>query len=80
MNKRSRKTFFLDNQEYDVEKLSDEADELYKRLSFVQFRLHDMRNNMALLQKAKNAYINDIKREGLKIRTGIDLSEIFDGD
>ena len=80
LNKRSEKTFTLDNQEYDIDQLSVEAREIYNRLGFVRIRLHDMKNNMALLQKAKNAYINDIKREGLKAKTGIDLSEIFEDD
>lgn len=53
--------FRLEGVEHDLNSLGPEARELAQRLAFVQRRLHDLHNQQALLTKARNAYIADLK-------------------
>lgn len=53
----------LDGVEYDLNRLSSAALQLVERLNFVQHRLHEIQNRRALLIRAKNAYIADLKDE-----------------
>lgn len=70
----------LDGEEYDLSKASKEAKTLVARLQCLD-RLFDEKSNlMALLTKAKNAYIADLKAEIIKNKTGVDLSTLFDAE
>ncbi len=74
------KSVRIDNVEYDMEQLSQAGRDLYERLSFTQSRLQEYNNMLALLMKAKNAYIADLKTEIVKGRTGVDLGALFSDD
>jgi hypothetical protein len=74
------KSVRIDNVEYDMEQLSQAGRDLYERLSFTQSRLQEYNNMLALLMKAKNAYIVDLKTEIVKGRTGVDLGALFSDD
>jgi hypothetical protein len=56
----------LDGVEYDLTRLSSAARQVVERLHFVQHRLHEIQNRRALLIRAKNAYIADLKDELLQ--------------
>lgn len=68
----------LDGEDYDLSKASDEAKELVARLQHLDRLFEEKSNLMALLTKAKNAYIADLKTEIIKEKTGVDLSSLFD--
>lgn len=68
----------LDGEEYDLSKASDEAKTLVVRLHHLDRMFEEKSNLMALLTKAKNAYIADLKTEIIKNKTGVDLSTLFD--
>jgi signal transduction histidine kinase len=53
----------LDGVDHDVDDLSPEARQILERLRFVQRRLQELHNRQAMLTKAKNAYIADLKAE-----------------
>ena len=72
--------FRLDDGEYAVEGLSDEGRLLLERLAFVQFRLLELRNQVAMLKKAKNGYISDLKLDFVRARTGVYLDGFMDRD
>ena len=55
--------FTIDGLTYNVESLSQEGQLLVERLRFAQLKIHMLRNRQALLNKAKNAYIADLKAE-----------------
>ena len=74
------KSVRIDNVEYDMEQLSQAGRDLCERLSFTQSRLQEYNNMLALLMKAKNAYIADLKTEIVKGRTGVDLGALFSDD
>ena len=73
MNQRFR----IDGMEYEVAKLPKECQTLVERLTFAQLRLQELMNQQALLTKAKNAYIADLKTEIIQGRAGIDLATLF---
>lgn len=72
--------FRIDGVEYDAHGLSEEGRDLVERLTFAQLALQELINRQALLTKAKNAYIADLKIEIVKGRTGVDLGSLFAED
>jgi hypothetical protein len=72
--------FPIDGVEYDTESLSQEGRDLVARLTFVRLTLQELSNQQALLTKAKNAYIADLKSEIIQGRTGVDLGALFSDD
>ena len=68
----------LDGEDYDLSKASEEAKALVARLQHLDRLFEEKSNLMALLTKAKNAYIADLKTEIIKNKTGVDLSSLFD--
>ena len=72
--------FSIDGVEYSTDGLSEEGIGLVKQLQFTQLRLHELSNQKALMTKAKNAYIADLKMEIVKERSGVDLSALFTDD
>lgn len=68
----------LDGEDYDLSNASDEAKALVARLQHLDRLFEEKNNFMALLTKAKNAYIADLKAEIIKNKTGVDLSSLFD--
>ena len=72
--------FRIDGAEYDGGTRSPEGQALVERLQFVQGRLMELGNQMALLNKAKNAYIADLKVDFVRSRTGIYLDGFLDRD
>jgi len=72
--------FQIDGVEYSVEGLSKEGMELIERLKFTGHVLDELSNQRALLTKAKNAYISDLKLEIVQGRTGVDLGALLSND
>jgi len=70
----------LDGEDYDLSKASDEAKALMARLQHLNQLFEEKSNLMALLTKAKNAYIADLKAEIIKNKTGVDFSTFFDAE
>jgi hypothetical protein len=74
------RSFRIDGAEYDVDELSAEGSALVDRLMFVQRQTVELFNEQAVLNKAKNAYIADLKAEIVEGRTGVDLGVLFSDD
>ena len=72
--------FRIDGVEYDIEKLTQEGRDLVARLTFARLRQQELSNQIALLTKAKNAYIADLKSEIIQGRTWVDLGALFSDD
>ena len=71
-------TLRFDGVDYDLSQASDEAKALVVKVKNVDRLVEEKTNLMALLTKAKNAYIADLKTEIIKNKTGVDLSSLFD--
>lgn len=74
------KRFRIDRSEYDAGSLPPECKALLESMTFAQLRLEELSNQQALLMKAKNAYIADLKTEIIQGRTGVDLGALFSDD
>lgn len=70
----------IDGVEYDSESFTQEGRDIVNSLTFAQSTLQELSNHIALLTKAKNAYIADLKLEIVKGRTGVDLTTFFNDD
>lgn len=66
----------LDGIEYDLDQLSTGAREQLASLQYVTGQLQEATNMQALLTKAKNAYVAELKAEMVQARTGF----LFDDD
>jgi hypothetical protein len=72
--------FRIDGFDYDAESLSQEGRDILARLTFTRLTLQEFSNQLALLTKAKNAYIADLNSEIIQGRTGVDLGALFSDD
>ena len=72
--------FRIDGVEYDTAGLSQEGRDIVARLTFARQAHQELSNRFALLTKAKNAYIADLKMEIVQGRTGVDLGALFSDD
>ena len=74
------KRFRIESVEYDIEQLSQQGRDLCEHLNFTLSSLQELNNMLAVLSKAKNAYISDLKTEIVRGRTGVDLGALFSDD
>lgn len=72
------KSIKLGDQEYDVSVLSEAGRENLAMFQQVSERLKEAENFHAVLNKARHAYIADLKNEIVKGKSGVDLSALFD--
>ena len=68
-------TIKLDDGEYDVETLSGAQKKLIAELQKIEERIKEKNNMVAILTKAKRAYIADLKQEMISSKAGLDLIE-----
>ena len=66
----------LDDKEYELETLSDEVKVKLNLIQFATKREQELTNMQALLQRAKNSYIESLKQEMLSKKSGF----LFDED
>ena len=64
------KTIKLENKEYEVDKLSEKAQLAVKSLTFANQKLEELINMQAILQRAKNSYMDGLKMEMLSDKSG----------
>ncbi len=72
------KTLRLDGKDYDMSVLSDQGQKALVAYQHATQQLQQAENMTALLTKARNAYIADLKNEIIHGKTGIDLIALFD--
>ena len=65
----------LDDKEYDVENLNDQAKAALALLQFATTRMQELNNMQALLQRAKNSYVESLKQEMLSGKSGFFFGE-----
>lgn len=67
--------FQLDGVEYEVSSLSEVGKSTLFSLQFAVKKMQELDNMHALLQRAKNSYIDGIKKEMLAKKAGLILDE-----
>ena len=65
----------IDNVEYEIDKISDNAKKLFSELVAVDETIIEKTNLSAIFIKAKKAYIAEIKSEIISKKGGFDFSE-----
>ena len=68
----------LNDVDYDLTKASEEAGRLLSKLQNLDRLIGEKQTIIALLTRAKNGYIADLKAEIIRGNTGVDLSTLFD--
>ena len=61
----------LDENEYDVSDLTENAKATLASLQFATQRIQELSNMQALLLRAKNSYIEGLKREVISSKAGL---------
>ena len=63
----------LDDQVYDTEELNERSRRITAQLQDVNNRIKELNNLVAILRKAKYAYVADLKTEMLSAKAGFDF-------
>jgi predicted nucleic acid-binding Zn-ribbon protein len=61
----------IDDLDYELDELSDRAKQLTAEVQKVSERINEAQNMVAILMKAKKAYIADLKSEMLSAKAGL---------
>ena len=65
----------LDESVYDVENFSNEAKATLASLQFATTRIQELNNMQAILQRAKNSYVESLKKEVISDKAGFLLDD-----
>ena len=65
----------IDDVEYDLDALSDQAKRLVGDVQKINARIQETQNMSAILTKAKQAYIADLKTEMLAAKAGLHFGD-----
>ncbi len=65
----------LDDKEYEAENLSDQARATLASLQFATKRMKELNNMQAVLQRAKNSYVDSLKKEMISKKSGLLFGE-----
>ena len=74
------KKFTLESLDYDVDDLTEDGQKIWSRMLFALRKLDELNGQHALLTRAKNAYIEDIKSEVVQSKSGVDFAALFSDD
>lgn len=72
--------FSIDGKEYTVASLKETHLRIYQQLQFTRVQLKKLTDLRAVLNKAKNSYMGELKTEIVQKRSGIDLHSLFSED
>lgn len=67
------KKIIIDEKEYDLDSVNQTSLNILKNLSQIESRIKETEAMMAVLTKAKRAYISDLKSEMLSTKAGFDF-------
>ena len=68
----------IDGIEYGLDTLSDDAKKNVAGIQGTDTRIHEMENLRAIFTRAKRSYIDELKREIIKGKSGVDIASLFD--
>lgn len=72
-----QENFKFEGNEYNTTSLSENALKIYMKICFVQDRIVEIKSDAALIHKAKNGYIEELKNEILSGKLGLNIGELF---
>jgi hypothetical protein len=68
----------IDGIEYGLDTLSDDAKKFVARIQDTDACIQEMENLRAIFTRAKRSYIDELKREIIKGKSGVDIASLFD--
>ena len=68
----------LDHVEYETSSLTDNGKSILASLQEASARLQELQNLQAIFTRAKRSYIDELKREIIKGKSGVDIAALFD--
>jgi hypothetical protein len=68
----------LDGVEYETSSLTDNGKSILASLQEASARLQELQNLQAIFTRAKRSYIDELKREIIKGKSGVDIAALFD--
>jgi hypothetical protein len=68
----------IDNIEYLLDDHSQNVKDLALRLDRIGKEIHEKENLYAVLTRAKNSYVQELKREMIAGKSGVDIGSLFD--
>ena len=68
----------LDGVEYETSSLTDNGKSILASLQEASARLKELQNLQAIFTRAKRSYIDELKREIIKGKSGVDIAALFD--
>ena len=72
--------FTIDGKDYSASDLSDSGKVIWEHLFFILKTLEELNAKYALMSRAKNGYIADLKDDVVEQKTGLNLSDLFMDD
>lgn len=66
--------------EFSVADLHENGRLIVNKLEFIQSALGELHNKKAMMNRAKNGYISDLKEEIIANKAGLDISAMFSDD
>jgi hypothetical protein len=68
----------IDNIEYLLDDHSQNVKDLALRLDRIGKEIHEKESLYAVLTRAKNSYVQELKREMIAGKSGVDIGSLFD--
>ena len=67
----------IDGVDHDSDALSEAGQAQLRALQHAEAQIRELTNMKALLTRAKNSYLEELKREIIKGKSGVDLGALF---
>lgn len=67
----------LDGIDHDTGRLSPEGKARLAQVQFIEARIAELTNMQALMTRARNSYVEALRREIVQGRSGVDLNALF---
>ena len=68
----------IDGIEHGLDTLSDDAKKSVASIQGTDACIHEMENLRAIFTRARRSYIDELKREIIKGKSGVDIASLFD--
>lgn len=73
-------TIKIGEKRYDLRNMDQKSLKIYNQFLFAHRKLYELQSTLIVLNKAKNGYIEGIKSEIIRNKTGLDIESFFSSD
>lgn len=71
------KHFVFDGQKYRIDQLTEKSKHIHDRLVFIYSSIEQLNAKHAVMTRARNAYIDDLKSEVIENKSGVNIGALF---